>query len=926
VSDERAKAALEVFEAALALPPDERLSWIEAECNDDGDLAAEVKSLLSAHAESDNFLDCSRTDLGRTNLGDGRITGRDGAKIAWREIVPGGQIGDFRIERQIGAGGMGLVYRARQVSLNRPVALKVLPNHLHSSESARTRFQREIEAAARLHHRNIVAVYTTGEERGTVYYAMELIDGPALNQVIEELTRRPLGEVRGCLPITRRGYQSGGSTRPLAGDLTPPPDGTPTDSVDLSLFAAEGDYFVAVARLIADVASGLEYSHQMQVIHRDVKPSNLLLSKDGRILISDFGLARLSEEPGLTRTGDVLGTPFYMAPEQISSAVGTIDERTDVHALGATLYELLTLRPPFVGENREQVISKILHCESVAPRTINRLVPRDLETICLKALEKQPDRRYRSAGAMAEDLRRFAEGRPITARRAGMAERGAKWVGRHRAWSAAVAAMCLLAVVASFYVVRTYRAEARWNDAEFSRIFEEAQLAAMQGNLDQAVAAIKHANELGAPAAQLALLRGQVALQDGRWQDACDALELAARDLPDSLAAYALLVKAYTANQQRDKSHRAAEHLKQLKPSTLQDYLLLGEAQVYDRLEESQGTLDEAVRQHKDSVVARLTRGTSLIHQATTSSDAKIAEAALDDLRIASELIEPNPLLLRRLIEAHLVAATAYEAAKEPAQRQQHLDQAAKAADALQAFPDNYQANLWRAVYFDYVGDDESALECWRAIQNDTITFYVLTLYRLGRFPEALALCDERIARHPGARISEALRGFVLAATADTPESMLKSFGPPGNETLDPSNRLWFTYLTNCLAGKLDHAQAASRAMRESVMELSADEEERWRDTIKYCCGELDDDALLASQSDSRYERCQTHFVIGITRLAQGDRVGARKHLSAAGATRLMQSVSTSMSRALVAQLDRDPDWPPWIAAGPVETVASESK
>lgn len=920
-----------MFEAALALPADERVSWIEAECSNDGALAAEVKSLLAAHAESDDFLDCGRTDLGQTNLGDGRITGRAGAKIAWREIVPGGQIGDFHIERQIGAGGMGLVYRARQVSLNRPVALKVLPNHLHSSESARTRFQREIEAAARLHHRNIVAVYTTGEERGTVFYAMELIDGPALNQVIEELTQRPVAEVRGCLPITERGNKSGGSTRPLAGDLTPPPgkiaaDGTLVNGSGVPLFAAEGEYFSAVARLMADVANGLEYSHQMQVIHRDVKPSNLLLSKDGRILISDFGLAQLSEEPGLTRTGDVLGTPFYMAPEQISSAVGEIDERTDVHALGATLYELLTLRPPFVGENREQVISKILHCDPVPPRNVNRLVPRDLETICLKALEKQPEHRYQSAGAMTDDLRLFMQRRPIAARRAGLVERGTKWVGRHRAWSAAVAAMCLLAVVASFYVVRTYRAEARWNDAEFSRIFEEAQLAAMQGNLDQAVEAIKHANELGAPAAQLALLRGQVALQDGRWQDACDALELAARDLPDSLAAYALLVKAYTANQQRDKSHRAAEHLKQLQPSTLQDYLLLGEAQVYDRLEASRGTLDEAVRQHKDSVVARLTRGTSLIHQATISCDAQVAEAALEDLRIASELIEPNPLLLRRLIEAHLVAATAYEAAKEPAQRQQHLDQAAKAADALRAFPDNYQANLWRAVYFDYVGDDDSAIECWRAIQNDTITFYVLTLYRLGRFPEALALCDERIARHPGARISETLRGFVLAATADTPHSMIESFGPRGKETLDPSNRLWFTYLINCLAGKLDDAQVASRAMRESVMELSADEEERWRDTIKYCCGELDDDALLSSQSDSRYERCQTHFVIGITRLAQGDRAGARKHLSAAGATRLMQSVSTSMSRALLAQLDRNPDWPPWIGAGKVESVASESK
>jgi tetratricopeptide (TPR) repeat protein len=399
---------------------------------------------------------------------------------------------------------------------------------------------------------------------------------------------------------------SGGSTHPLAGDITPQPDATASTAVDLSLLATEGGYFSTVATMMADVAGGLEYAHQMQVIHRDVKPSNLLLSRDGRVHIGDFGLARLAEEPGLTGTGDVLGTPFYMAPEQISASAGIIDGRTDVYALGATLYELLTLRPPFFGEHREQVISRILREEPTPPRRINRLVPRDLDTICLKALEKQPSRRYRSAGALAEDLRHFAEGLPISAQPTGAFGRGIKWLERHRAQAAAVAGMCMLLIVALFFAYRTHVAESRWTDAEFGRIFETAQLAAIEGDLERAGAAISQAEQLGAPPAQLSLLRGQLSLQAGQFQDACDELEPAVEEMPDSLAAHALLAKAYAANQQHDKRLFVANRLLSLKPSTLQDYLLLGEAQSDDNFSAAQATLNEAVQdQRRGAIDAR---------------------------------------------------------------------------------------------------------------------------------------------------------------------------------------------------------------------------------------------------------------------------------------------------------------------------------
>jgi hypothetical protein len=424
----------------------------------------------------------------------------------------------------------------------------------------------------------------------------------------------PLPEVRSCLPDQVLVNHCGESTHDRACDITPPPNIKVSTVVDLSPLVTADGYFVVIASLMARVADGLAYAHQMQIIHRDVKPSNLLLSRDGEILISDFGLARLAEEPGLTRTGDFVGTPYYMAPEQISVEAGTIDERTDVYALGATLFELLTLQKPFVGETREQVTSKILRDEPSPPRTINRLVPRDLETICLKALEKQPARRYHSAGAIAEDLKRFVEGRPISARRAGALGQRLKWFERRRAWSAAVASMCALVVLALFFAYRSHVAVSRWTDAEFGRIYETAQLAGLEGDLRRAGDAVSEAEKLGAPPAQLALLRGQLDMHSGRFQEACDQLEFAVRDMPKSLAAYALLTNAYGANEQHEKRVQAASHLSSLTPSTLQDYLLLAEAQSYNNFSEAHATLDEAVARYKTSVVARLTRGGVLVY------------------------------------------------------------------------------------------------------------------------------------------------------------------------------------------------------------------------------------------------------------------------------------------------------------------------
>ena len=898
MSIERAKSVLEVFEAALAVAPEQRESWLQQTCSDDPTLAAEVKSLLVAHSEADDFLESAETECSVDANRDHVVTA---------EIALGRQLGDFVVENQLGAGGMGLVYCARQVSLNRPVALKVLPPYLREFTSARERFRREVEAAARLRHHNIVAVYTTGEDAGVQYYAMELIDGPALSQVLEQLREQPPPELHLCQSLHAKSSDLPATTVIAAGDVTPPPAARRQEAVDLTpLYTNEG-YFAAVAKLTANVADGLDYAHLQQIVHRDIKPSNLLFSSDGEIHISDFGLAQITELPGLTRTGEVIGTPFYMAPEQISAKTSTIDGRTDVYALGATLYELLTLQPPFPGDNRYQVASQITNDQPAPPRAINRVVPQDLGTICLKALEKQPSRRYQTASAMAEDLRRYLEGRPILARRTGAIGHCVKWVRRHRAWAAALLGMCCLAISALFFAYRSHVSDARWTDAQFDQLFEAAQFAAIEGDLDRASTAIDQAEELGATEAQLHLLRGQHALQAGQFQQACDRLELAVQLMPNNVAAHALLARAYDYNEENDKLAELSHQLDQLQPVTLQDFLLLGQTLAADDFDAGLRLLNEAVRRGKTNVVARLVRGSALINRAMDSGAPEHAEAALDDLRIAGELLEPNVYLIGRTLEAHLVAAAAYRSISDDEKYQRNLDAAAAAAEALRAFPEQYQSFRWRAFYFDFVGDTEQALDDWRSMQETRIAYLVIALFRLGKFDEALQLCDRRLVRYKGARFTEFFRAFILAARAKEPEEVLKAFEPDGQETLDALYSHRFNYIIHCLAGRLSEAQEFSRSFALKYT--------RRPHLLKYTRGELDEEEFLEQSAQSRRYLCQAHFYVGLTSLANGDRDTARRHFTLCAEMKTLRQLEDHMSRALLVQLEREPSWPPWIAA-----------
>jgi serine/threonine protein kinase/tetratricopeptide (TPR) repeat protein len=352
---------------------------------------------------------------------------------------PNRVLGDYRIVREVGRGGMGIVYEAEQVSLARRVALKVLPFAATLDPKQLQRFKNEAQAAAQLHHTNIVPVYGVGCERGVHYYAMQFIEGETLAEVIHQLR---LGE-RGCLrtpasPVASAPGDLGALTQPRSPAERPT---SPVTALYTERAINSSAFFRTVANLGVQAAEAVEHAHQLGVVHRDIKPANLLVDVRGNLWITDFGLAQFQSNAGLTLSGDIVGTLRYMSPEQALAKRSLIDHRTDIYSLGVTLYELLTLEPAFAGRDREELLRQITFEEPRSARRLNQAIPTELETIVGKAIEKNPAERYATAQELADDLRRFLEDKPILAKRPTLVHRARKWARRHRPLVAAAAAV-----------------------------------------------------------------------------------------------------------------------------------------------------------------------------------------------------------------------------------------------------------------------------------------------------------------------------------------------------------------------------------------------------------------------------------------------------------------------------------------------------
>jgi WD40 repeat protein/serine/threonine protein kinase len=380
----------------------------------------------------------------------------DGALATAAAAPP--RMGDFRILRVIGTGGMGVVYEAEQISLGRHVALKVMPQALRLDATRKARFEREARAAAKLHHTNIVPVFGVGEHDGLPYYVMQLIDGRGLDAVLLELRCTPAEGI----PVTSvdsspvRPAADAGTTLtvPCPADGTAPIPTTPSAAgACLVRTGSSGSspsggkrpsYWRDVARIGAQVADALEYAHKQGILHRDVKPSNLLLDWRGTVWVTDFGLAKPDDSDALTQAGDIIGTLRYMPPEAFE---GQADRRADVYALGLTLYELLALRPAYGEADRNRLVKQVMTTEPERLDRINPAIPRDLVTIVHKAADRDPARRYQTAGDLGTDLQRFLADEPIKARRVSQLERLVRWAQRNRGVAAALAAIGLILVV-----------------------------------------------------------------------------------------------------------------------------------------------------------------------------------------------------------------------------------------------------------------------------------------------------------------------------------------------------------------------------------------------------------------------------------------------------------------------------------------------
>jgi serine/threonine protein kinase len=403
-----------------------------------------------------------------------------------------GQLGDFQLLREIGRGGMGIVYEARQISLNRRVALKVLPFAAAFDPKQLQRFKNEAQAAAQLQHANIVPVYFVGEERGVHYYAMQFIEGRSLSAMIRELqemtaaTAPPAPEP--AVPRSEEGIQKapasllGKGARGLGAGHSE----LQKAATEISTGAAEiptersahtRRFYRRAAELGKIAATALENAHQQGVIHRDIKPANLLVDLRGNLWITDFGLALFQSEGGITLTGEVLGTLRYMSPEQALGKRSLIDRRTDIYSLGVTLYELLTLEPVFDGQDRQELLQQIAHDEPRPPRSVQRAIPVELETIILKAIAKNPSERYGTAQELADDLQRFLEDKPILARRPTMWDKAMKWSRRHRPVVGSAAALLVLTTIGLMFAVWFVAREHRETVKAYEREQTQRQLA-----------------------------------------------------------------------------------------------------------------------------------------------------------------------------------------------------------------------------------------------------------------------------------------------------------------------------------------------------------------------------------------------------------------------------------------------------------------
>jgi tetratricopeptide (TPR) repeat protein len=794
---------------------------------------------------------------------------------AWIDGVPKSlpDFGPYERICYLGHGGMGAVYKAFDRKLGVDVALKTpLPGHLSNEVVVRI-FHTEPRSMARLKHPHIVQVHRVDEHEGRPYFTMDWIDGTSLDNRLEELRNDPRG----------------------------------------------------AAALLVKVARAIHHAHQRGVLHRDLKPANIFLDARGEPHVTDYGLAKqlgtgeclvemaapLGDTVSRVCRG-IIGTAQYMSPEQANGKDVTI--KSDVYGLGATLYALLTGLPPFRGQSVEDTLRLVRDEKPEPPGKVRRGLPPDLEAICLKCLEKEPEDRYDTAEDLADDLKRFLEGKPIVARPVGALRRLWMWARRRpaQALAASLAVLFLLAVLAS--VLINERARRR----QVADTVARALTAANGGDLEAAEQAIAEAELAGASPGQVRMLRGQIALHRGQSREAIRHLEQAVRLLPSSVAAQGMLAAAYASDGQWEGYDRTMRKIAQLTPSTPEDFLFQGYAEA--NLDPARGhrTMQKAIAPRPTMAIARLLRAEVRAFLAQDTDDLEKAEGAVEDARFAREWLgEKNPAAFWVSLGAHLAKAGVHEHRDEPKQRRAELELAGKHADALKPFTALPEAVVYRWMYFREVGREEEVLEELRRASEQTDHVYVafccaLTLYRRGQprdLEEALHVLEKRSPSY-----NDRLLPFVLAEhdwpnRHRWPARALKASDDFASWAQDVA-ALMDSQAFRCVLGMKGDAVTASKALVSRAERLYALRREPLLRCLRFNAGNLSEDELVQGAKGSRWNQCLAHYYVAMRKLAEGDRKGAQDHFDRVVKTRAFIWGTYDLSWVFQARLAKDPKWP----------------
>ncbi len=786
------------------------------------------------------------------------------------QLEKGARLGEYRITREVARGGMGVVYEAVQVSLGRRVALKVLPAGGLLSPTAAERFAREAAAAGQLHHTNIVPVYAVGQEQGIRYYAMQYIDGHSLAEHLRQLREH------GFVPTAA--------------------------------------YFRRVARWGAQAADALACAHAGGILHRDVKPSNLLLDRRDNIWLTDFGLARVDALTSLTLTGDVVGTARYMSPEQ-ARGQREVDARCDIYSLGATLYELLTLQPAVAGECREEVLNRIAR-DAVPPvRQIDRAIPRDLETIVAKCMERDPQQRYRSAEEVAADFRAFLAGDPIRARRTPLLTKAWRKLRRHRMQAgAALVTVALLVAIAMFAVkLRHEQGRRKLDEAYSAFLFEHDEARALR--------LLNEAERLGGDETRLLLYRGLIPLFRYEPQRAVEPLEQVLRADPDNIEAGYALAYACCETGDTGRGQACFRKVAGREIHTALGWLLRGLALRHLPYGDVIDAFNQAIALRPDFIPALQARSEYRAMRLLTEARRDDLDPMLEDFN-ARVVFRPNSCGAYSARAVGWLYAAAY--ARTQPDLQQYADK----------WLDNCRADFARAlerggaqrplvlssegVYLRYVGRyEESARVFAEAIDAGLaagsprhpglVHQRVLSLHAAGRVEAALrevASARKALPSFYPLALQEAL---LLAEHGEMAQARELCRRQMRGRAVDATSLAIIAAVANLLGD----GQTASGAVADFLAEPR--HARMAEPALDYLAGKIDADTLRSGGETAPGRRCELEFVVALRELGRGNRTAGLAALRACLDTEVFIYVHYRLAEVIMARIRSDPSWPPWL-------------